>query len=74
MTESNIVRAYNVRYTDEFLGVDDFRTIRADNEEDALQTFNEEYAEDDRHEVNEVELAYELDQGKIEDLIEGVES
>lgn len=73
MTESNIVRAYNVEYRDQFLEVDDFRTVRASSEDEALEVFNEEYAEEDRHEVENVELAYELDQTKVEELIEGVQ-
>lgn len=73
MTESNIVRAYNVEYRDEFLELDDFRTIRASNEDEALEIFNREYAEEDRHQVESVELAYELDQAKVEELIEGVQ-
>ena len=70
MSEANIVRAYNVTYEDEFLGVEDFMTIRASDEDEALDIFDQEYVDDeDRYEIKEVEVAYELNQGKIEDLI-----
>ena len=72
MSEANphTVRAYNVMYEDEFLGVEDYRTIRASDEDEALDIFDQEYVDDeDRYEIKEVEVAYELNQGKIEDLI-----
>lgn len=75
MTESeNVTRAYNVEYRNEFLEIDDFRTIIAEDEDTAREVFNDEYAEGDRHEIQNVELAYELDQDKVEQLIDGVQN
>lgn len=75
MTESeNVTRAYNVEYRNEFLEIDDFRTIIAEDEDTAREVFNDEYAEEDRHEIQNVELAYELDQDKVEQLIDGVQN
>jgi hypothetical protein len=72
--QDEIVRAYNVQYSDSWLGVEDFRTIRAEDEEEAREIFQEEYAKEDRQEITEVEEAYELNKTKIEDLLGGLES
>jgi hypothetical protein len=72
--EDEIVRAYNVQYTDNWLEVEDFRTIRAEDEEEAREIFEEEYAEEGRQDITEVEQAYELNKTKIEELLGGVES
>lgn len=70
--EDEIIRAYNVQFNDEWLGIEDFKTIRAADEEEARETFHEEYAEEDRHEITSVELAYELNRTKIQELLGGM--
>ena len=72
--DDEIIRAYNVQFNDKWLGIEDFRTIRATNEEAARESFREEYAEDGRYEITSVELAYELNRTKIQNLINGVSS
>lgn len=72
--EDEIVRAYNVQYTDNWLEIEDFRTIRAEDKEEAREIFEEEYSEDDRQDITEVEQAYELNKTKIEELLGGIES
>lgn len=67
--EDEITRAYNVQFNDEWLGIEDFKTIRAEDEETARQSFEEEYAEEGRHEIIDVEVAYDLDQSKVQDLL-----
>lgn len=49
---------YDVVYYDEFLDVEDFKTIRADDPADARETFKDEHYEEDRHEIEDVEHAY----------------
>lgn len=68
-----IVRAFHVSYYDHRLEVDDFQTIKAESEDDVRDIFNSNY-EDDRYEVTSVEVAYELNKTKIEDLLGELES
>lgn len=72
--DDEIIRAYNVQFNDEWLGIEDFKTIRAADEEAARESFEEEYAEDGRREITNVELAYELNRTKIQDLLGGMPS
>ena len=72
--EDEIIRAYNVQYNDEWLGIEDFKTIRATDEEEARETFHEEYGEEDRHDVTNVDLAYELNRTKIQELLGGMQN
>lgn len=73
MSETDeIITAYSVVFNDEWLGIEDFRTIRAESEEEARSTFEEEYAEEGRHEVVEVEEAYQLNKTKVDNLLDSV--
>lgn len=52
---------YDVQFYDEWLEVDDFVTLEAEDEDDARETFLNEYVEEgdeDRYDIQEIEYAY----------------
>lgn len=57
---------FNVHFTDSWLGIDDFRMIEADSADEANNIFNDEHYDEERHEVVEVERAFELDMRTVE--------
>jgi hypothetical protein len=63
------VQSFNVEFYDSWLGVEDFTVLSAESEEDAREIFLEEHAEEDRHEVRNVELAYAVDKSKVEEIV-----
>lgn len=68
----NIVRAFTVRYEDQWLEVDDFKTIKASDEDEARERFRDEYLEEDRAEITEVEEAYELNKTRVQELMQQI--
>lgn len=46
---------YNVVFDDEFLGVENFKKVRADSEQEAREAFEEEVSDEaDRYNITEV--------------------
>lgn len=75
MTEDNIVTVFDVEYYDEWLEIEDFKTIRADTEDEALDEFEEEYVDnEDRYDVQSVEESYTLNKTRVEDLLGEMET
>lgn len=69
MEESQKSTSYDVTFTDELLGIQDLRTVKASSEEEAKSLVKDEY-ENGRVEIENVEVAYELDESKFEELKE----
>lgn len=61
------IKAYNIIYHDDFIGNEDFKTIRASSEDEAIDKFEEDVEES--YEIKDVELAYVLDSSSINDLV-----
>jgi len=67
MSETDdIIRAFNVHYYDEWLDIDDFTTLKAENEKAAQTCWEEEHRRDDRQQVTSIEQSYSLNKTKIE--------
>lgn len=71
MSESEI-KAYHVEYEDNWLGVTDFATIKAENEENAREKFNQNHRRDDNQDITSVEVAYSISIDKIQMLSEEI--
>ena len=64
------VRAFHVEYYDEWLGVEDFQTVRAADEDTAREQFEEDTENDrERYEFRDVTEAYALNKSKIDEIL-----
>lgn len=66
------IRAFNVHYEDEKLEVEDFKTLTAENAEEARNAFTAEHLKEEHQEIQEVEEAFEISAGLARELL-GVE-
>lgn len=55
------LHGYHVSVKDNWVGIDNFYTIEATSEEEARETFEEEYRRHDQQEIVDVEVAYSFD-------------
>lgn len=70
MSEKDEIRAYRVVVEDSWLDIENFHTIKAQSEEEAVQRFEEEYDRGDgTQEVVDVTLAYSLNADAMRRLI-----
>lgn len=67
--KENKVQSFNVEFYDSWLEVEDFTVVSAESEEDARETFLEEHDEEDRREVRNVELAYDVNKSKVDEIV-----
>lgn len=63
------VQSFNVEYYDSWLEVEDFTVITGKNEEEVREKFESDYMEDDRHEIRNIEVAYEINKSKVEEIL-----
>lgn len=63
------VQSFNVEYYDSWLEVEDFTVITGEDEEDVREKFEKNHMEGDRHEIRNVELAYEINKSKVEEIL-----
>ena len=70
MAENNEIKAFRVVIEDQWLEVQNFYTIKADSEEDAVDKFQENHARGDgTQEITSVEEAYCLNADAMRRLI-----
>lgn len=70
MSETDEIKAFRVVIEDQWLEVENFYTIKADSEEDAIDKFEENHARGDgTQEIINVEEAYSLNADAMRRLI-----
>jgi hypothetical protein len=63
------VQSFNIEYYDSWLEVEDFTVITGKDEEDVREKFKENHMQDDRQEIRNIELAYEINKSKVEEIL-----
>lgn len=74
--EDEYIRSFSVYYRNKLLDVEDFKSIRAQDEESAVEEFKQKYFEDEEeeYEILDVEMGFELNKRKIEEFLGGLET
>lgn len=73
--EDEYIRSFSVYYKNKLLDVEDFKSIRAQDEESAVEEFKQKYFEDEEeYEILDVEMGFELNKRKIEEFLGGLET
>lgn len=65
-----MTKSYYVNYYDEYLEIEDFTTIESDQDKESVKDKFYQQHDEDRYDVQEVNLAYEINEESIEKLEE----